>query len=287
MIHITSDKKYIDGLNFNELEKMWIDKYESTFGLPQTLRHGFKLPEKPLIQMELAEKIYKMYDKMKNENIDWWVGIVGGEGVGKSTLATAILLEYCRVSGKDFMELLDKNVVFDDFEIMRFLARANPDSLFDFIWADEGANVFFNRESNTSSRKKAMKCINAMRFKNYFMTICSVEIRQLDTIIRDHRLKTLIRVPKRGIYEYYDVDQIRQLLDRNKGRRDMQFKWHSVEPQLVGHYSRSESTEKIIKFLKDNYWARMQMEMQQDVVAEYKKKIHKFEGKNADQKKLR
>jgi hypothetical protein len=145
----------------------------------------------------------------------------------------------------------------------------NIDAKYNFIWGDEGANIFFARDSMSKMRRFSVKFANAMRFLRYFVVICAVELRQLDTIIRDHRVKSLVRIQGQGVYHYYNHEQILRLTAINMRRRDSQFNWKSVDSEHAGWFNSSADIKNLVDSLKRNYMARFQIEAKQ----EYKRDI--------------
>lgn len=250
-----------------------VQLYEDTYHLPMDVT--FTPPTEPLIDEFMINKLYNIYNNKLldasegGKELDWWVVIVGGEGSGKSTMASDIIYEYCKTANLPFVDLIKTNVAFDEFDIFKFIVNMDLTKKYQFIWGDEGANIFFNRESMSKLRKYSVKFANSMRFLRYFVVICSVELKQLDTIIRDHRVKSLIRIQEQGIYHYYNHEQILRLMLNNQRNRDSQFNWRAVEPENVGWFGWNPETKKLVDMLKMNYLVRFQMEAKQ----EYKKMI--------------
>lgn len=268
--------------NFNEAdaEKKLMEQYEQLYEFnPQEV----VLPDYDIIDSQLKSKIDSMVTKMQDDKdggqeCDWWIAVIGTEGSGKTTLTSGMLKYYCEKTGKDFVGLLKSQVVFDDFEILRMISKMDIDGKFNYIWADEGANVFFSRDSTSLARKYAAKFANSIRDLRPFVTICSVEMKQLDTIIRNHRVKVLIRIEKHGVYHYYNYDRLIRLMAKNKGLRDQEFNWAAVEPEFVGSFRKSMEMKKLADMLKRNYRARLQFEAKQDYTIQLRKKLFKIEN---------
>lgn len=258
-----------------QAEQKLIAMYESMYKVPDDLT--FKEPDKPLLDPKMIKHIEKIYNKMKEEHCDWWTVVVGPEGSGKSTFTIDMLWHYCQFANKDFLKLIIKNTAFEDTDLLKFIKYFDVDTNFEFILADEGANVFFNRDSMSVTRKLAMNLVNSMRFLSYFVCVCSVDLSQLDTIIRDHRVKTLIHIEKQGTYHYYNRDQIIRLLNRNKSTRDSQFKWHIVEPEFMGEFIYNSETKRIVDMLKKQYMMRMKLKGEYEFNRQVLKMLGKYE----------
>ena len=252
-----------------------IQLYEETYKPPDVT---FIEPKEPLVDEFLIQKIKNIRKKMSPKSqggmeTDWWTVIVGGEGTGKSTFASGFLYHYSKISSLDFPSAVSKNTAFDEFDIMRTIANLDINSKYSFLWADEGSNIFFNRDSMSKTRKYSIKFANAMRFLHYFVAICAVELAQLDTVIRNHRVKTLIRIEKQGVYHYYNYTQMLKLLWKNRYKRDQDFNWYSVQPEHVGWFKHNDNTKQLVDALKRQYLVRFQMEVQHEYKKMLKQKV--------------
>lgn len=198
--------------------------------------------------------------------IDWWVLIVAPEGEGKSSLAIGILVEYCKLVKEitgitiNFEEAAKKFIIFDDFDFMRVVMKLNSSTPYNFILADEGSSLWQNRESMSRTRRTSTKFINVMRFLKCFVVTCAVDIAQLDVVLKEHRIKSLIRIPHRGIYAYYNRDRLAKIYKRNKGNRSLTWSWRGIAPLFTGRFGWSEDLEKFLKALKIAYIKRFQLE---------------------------
>jgi len=273
-------------MGMTEAEEELINQFESTYEMPQM---NFIPPTRRLLDPFIIKKLENIYAKQQDKKdggleCDWWTAIIGGEGTGKSTFAANYIWEYCKLANKDYVNGVKDGVAFDEFDMVRMISKIDPNVLYNFIWADEGANVFFNRDSATIARKWSIKFANSMRFLRYFVVVCSVELKQLDTIIRDHRIKSLIRIQEHGIYHYYNHEQTVRLLARNHNNRDAGFNWRVSEPEHVGSFQFSEETKKIVDILKKNYLIRFGMEAKQEYTYMLRKKLFKLEN-TKDKKK--
>lgn len=261
LIYETMSKEdHIRMQNLNVKMKELLDKPD------ESIMNNFSPPTQQLIDNRLREKIRKIYNLTQSIKCDWWTVIIGGEGTGKSTLADAILWEYSQIAGLNFPDQVTKNTAFDEFDVVKIIADLDLDTLSQFIWVDEGANTFFNRESGSGLRRFSIKFSNTMRFLQFFVVICSVELSQLDTIIRNHRIKSLIRIQEQGIYHYYNYDQISKILSMSSKMRDRQINWRLAEPEFVGWFKHSPETQNLVNGLKRRYLARFQVEAKKEII---------------------
>jgi len=186
-------------------------------------------------------------DKIKTHNIDWFLVIAGTEGVGKTTLALDIFAELCELNGYDMREMLETNLMYDEDEMLQFLSMLEPNKKYQPIMMDEGANILLNRESMYVKRAYILKFFNVMRFLNFITIICTPNFNFLDKNVREHRVKSMFYVPQRGVYWYYDKDQInRMIMNSGKG-------WKWAEPRFIGTYKVNRALEEITNDIKLRY----------------------------------
>ena len=160
----------------------------------------FKIREKIgiLFDWRLVGKCYTIWKELQNEN-DHFTVIVGSEGIGKTTLAIAM----CSWIAPD-MDLND--IVFDmPNYISKLMEIADAYKKLDrddrSILIDEGGISLFSRESLTKSNKTLAKSFMIQRFLNVHVAICIPHYWSIDTMIRNHRIKTLIICKERGSYK--------------------------------------------------------------------------------------
>ncbi len=274
-----------------------IKEYDKLYDADIEFRHPNKILLDSQMIREIASIVVRMQDGctvckrypsdkacavckgMGGQSIDWWTIICGGEGVGKTTFATAYIYEYCRIvkalTGKDisFQEAAKKFVIFDDFDLIRVVLKLRPaEDKFSFIFGDEGANIFQSRDSMSSTRRMSIKFMNVMRFLRCFVVVCTVDLSQLDVILREHRIKSLVRIEKQGVYHFYDREGIRSLTQMNAGRRSLTWNW-GVRPKYMGRYQYSDEIKHFIDALKNNYFKRFQMEAERAYYKELIKRL--------------
>lgn len=273
-----------------QINKLYEETY-SDFVIPE-----INLSTPRIIDTQLANAVRQMYaqtrdkdeityDENGNPIVDFngkpvlgqeedrWIAIVGYNGKGKSTLASGIILEWCKIAGLNISELAKTNIAFDEDDILRFFWSnflVNLDSNYfkkfgvenymqmkkktgmlkhQYLWADEGANVFFNRDSMGKGRTTGIKFVNAMRVMRCLVVVCAVELSQLDTIIKEQRVKTIIRIQEQGIYQYYGKDQIDRLFADWDRRRDRDINW-KIEPLFGGRFSYNPEIKRVVDAVK-------------------------------------
>ena len=139
------------------------------------------------------------------KDLDWLHIVTGYEGVGKTTLA----LDMCFYIDPNFN--INK-IVFSSAELIKAVRNSKPGEA---ILVDEGALVFFSRDSMTKAAKQAVKLLTGMRTYNLFLCICVPDFFILDKYIRDHRVRSVCNVTDRGMANFYFNSNVRKI-DKNK-----------------------------------------------------------------------
>ena len=159
------------------------------------------------------EKLKKSLDAIREiilkKDFDWVHVVTGYEGVGKSTLAMHI----CNYIDRNFN--VDK-IVFSADELIKAVKNSSPG---DAIMVDEGALIFFSRDSMTKESKKAIRLLTGMRTYNLFIVINIPNFFILDKYIREHRVKTLTRVVMRGWFWFYSPARVKMLKIDDKTKK--------------------------------------------------------------------
>jgi len=195
-----------DKYSWKELGELFANRIEKTeFILKKNWNRKhflewFKIREKVglLFDWRLVAKCYTIWKDLQDEN-DHFTVIVGSEGEGKTTISTQI----CAWIAPD-MDLND--IVFDmPHYISKLMEIADGYKKLDkndrSIQIDEGGISLFSREALSRSNKTLAKSFMIQRFLNVHVAICIPHYWSIDTMIRSHRVKTLIICKKRGSYK--------------------------------------------------------------------------------------
>jgi len=108
--------------------------------------------------------------------------------------------------------------------------------------------------------------------------MCATEFKQLDIVLREHRIKTLIRIERQGIYHYYNNDQLNWLTFNNQGRRDVHMKWNCTSYEHAGWFRHCPPIEKIINGFKMKFFERLDMEAKSLYAKRLYKKLEAHEA---------
>lgn len=136
--------------------------------------------------------------KELHSNLDHFIVISGREGTGKSTLANQIAS--CIIPDHK----VENNCVKAEqyVEAMRRKASANkgaPKS-FDSIILDEGSELL-SRESYNITNRVLVKTFFVQRALKFLVIVNIPNFHMLDSVIRNHRVRTLIEVISKGDYK--------------------------------------------------------------------------------------
>ena len=150
----------------------------------------------------LFNNIKGIYRLLKERDYDWWTMIIGEEGMGKSTFAIIYNYVYSKIAGKDFNV---KNITFTADEFLRRMIKAKKTEA---VNLDEGSALFV-RDNMRRENKETVKKITQIRYRNLFVNICVPDPYIVDSYVRANRIRTLIRIPSRGVFEFYSKSKIK------------------------------------------------------------------------------
>lgn len=137
--------------------------------------------------------------RIKTLDEDWIHVIEGKEGVGKTSLAWSM----CKSVMPGWKG--DTGCVFSSPEFIQNTSQGEPG---DACNVDEGAHVFFSRESMATPNRDAVKHLTSCRQFNRFIVICVPSFMILDKYIRMHRVRSMSRVTKRGQCLHYGPGKV-------------------------------------------------------------------------------
>jgi len=224
------------------------------------------------VKLEIDNKAIKIMTnivkKCKELNIDWFIAVVGGEGVGKSTLALNLFSLVCKLNNMNPIEILLRTLIYDEDELLKFISSVNPKEKFLALDLDEGANVLFNREAMQVKRNYILKFFNVMRFLNAIVFIPTPNIKFLDRNVKAHRIKSIFYIPSRGTYWFYNKEQVDRMLANETSK-----KWYWVEPKAVGSFGVNKELESIVNLIKENYIRMFSDKVKNFMQLEEKKKF--------------
>ncbi len=196
----------------------------------------------------MDEILTKNLDIIKNlinyKDYDWLHVVTGVEGTGKSTLATQL----CLYIDPDFFE--KDNIITNVSELKRCFRLSNKGSA---ILIDEGAPMFFSRDSMKKETKEATQLLRGLRGKNCFVCICMPDFFALDKYIREHRVGSLSRVVKRGRGWFYSKSKIQKMLTQSHSVFNKNFGSKWTDPNFKHNFpDLDKKTKKKYLIMKKN-----------------------------------
>ena len=141
---------------------------------------------------------------------DVFIIIVSKEGEGKSTLAQimgAVSNGFAEENGQ-LRYALDSNI-YDETE---FKTRVFQ-TLNRFYIADEGTSMFLRADSNTKWGKERVKVLSQMRSRRHIFIVTLTEsgLCRVDPQILHDRATAMIRITKRGRFQWFNKQNMRRL----------------------------------------------------------------------------
>lgn len=138
----------------------------------------------------MIRRAFKIYNDLRIDK-DHFAVFSGLEGEGKTTFASQV----CAWVDPTFS--LDRYC----FSISDFIDALKDSEQTNAILLDEGGQLLFSRDAMKLSSKLMARASMIMRRKNLFIAICIPNFHFLDSMIRDHRVQTLLQIKKRGKYK--------------------------------------------------------------------------------------
>jgi len=135
------------------------------------------------------------------KDMDWLHLVVGYEGVGKSCLG----IQICQDVDSDFDV---SRIVFSPMEFMEAVHRAKP---YQAILCDEGVELLFTRKAMHREQVDIIKTLTQIRAKNLFICICIPDLFLIDSYIRGHRIKSMTRIVRRGVFAFFSKKRTGQI----------------------------------------------------------------------------
>ena len=153
-----------------------------------------------LIDPLMIKRCFFIWKELKN-NLDHFIVLCGREGFGKSTLSFAIAawinpsfdLKNVCYGSKQYLDLLHEKQ-------KEYVAAIDDKIPTDSLVLDEGTELL-SREAMSATNRTLSKTFMVQRALKYVVLINIPSFFMLDTIIRTHRVRTLIDVIGRGKYK--------------------------------------------------------------------------------------
>lgn len=163
----------------------------------------------------LVYRCFKIWKELKN-NLDHFVVISGREGLGKSTLAIQMMswiypeltLDNVTYNAEGFIDLLSKK------------AETEGEKEITGIILDEGTELL-SRESFNLTNRTLTKSFFIQRALKFCVIICIPNFHMLDSVVKNHRVRTLIEVIARGKYKAITGEGIKLVAKYGKDNKEV------------------------------------------------------------------
>ena len=143
-------------------------------------------------------KCYRIYRDIRFNNFDHVAVIAGGEGMGKTTFAIKMA---CAID-ENFSE---ENILYGPERLPGLLEDLmNNEVKGKVIILDEGNMFLFSREAMSGGNKMMVKLLSICRQLNICLIINVPNFFTIDTYIREHRVKSLTMIYRRGYARVYN-----------------------------------------------------------------------------------
>lgn len=149
----------------------------------------------------LIYRAYRIWCELHDEG-DHFTVVSGPEGKGKSTLAIQLASLVSPNFDTNDICYTARQLVEKLTYIAENYTKGNKKKDIEdkTILLDEGGLELFARESMRAGNIALTKIFFVQRFLNVHVIVCIPNFYMLDGVVRDHRVKTLIQIPKRGLY---------------------------------------------------------------------------------------
>lgn len=139
--------------------------------------------------------------KIVRTDQDFLLVVCGYEGSGKSTVADEIALEIDPgFSAKNI------NFTTDEFNM-----NLESYKKYSAVVLDEGAVALFSRNAMSRESREMVRTMTTIRSNNLIIIICIPTIMVLDSYIKAHRIRAMVRVVGRGRYAFYSRKKCQQI----------------------------------------------------------------------------
>jgi len=161
----------------------------------------------------LKKNLDKIKECVVKHDLDWFITIEGYERSGKSKLAKIIAQYFDE-------EITVKQFVFTLPQLHQLLYTEEPPlKKGQVVIIDEGAVALFKREAMKTENIDGVKLLTTMGYRNLLVVICVPSAFDLiENYVMRHRIKTLIKITRRGKYKVYNRKLIKRIHFNNKTR---------------------------------------------------------------------
>ena len=161
----------------------------------------------PTSMADLHATLKALYEDGTQDDWDRVILVIGGEGVGKSTLMQEITTLWQDIKGDTVTpdSVLDRIVYGGRREFKEMQAQSEPESI---ITVQDAARVFHNLETQTSEQRDLQKDMLDIRVQNYVFVFGFQDWDDIPRFLAKRRAKNAFVVPRRGYVKGYNREQM-------------------------------------------------------------------------------
>lgn len=204
----------------------WAELYEQTYSKLKdkikkaevtTFKNWFMEREKLgyCFDYVLVYRCFNIWKELKN-NLDHFVVITGREGLGKSTLAMQMI---CWIDPNFTLD----NITYDAggfIDILSKKAESEQHNHISGLVMDEGTELL-SRESFNLTNRTLTKSFFIQRALKFCVIICIPNFHMLDSVVKHHRVRTLIEVTARAKYKAITGEGIKLVAKYGKDNKEV------------------------------------------------------------------
>lgn len=203
----------------------------------------YRRPMPVKTQEQFEEYVRKKKELILGKDQDWFEGIIGYEGSGKSQYG----LRKCQLWDPTFIDNMNERIVYnvDDLEKL-FDAEVHGIS----ILVDEAVYLAHARSGFKQHVVRFVEDIIGCRYLNDYIGLCIPKITSLDTYLRNERLRTITWCKDQGKIWIYGKRNGRRIYDWDNRHRLPVNKRPRISPRADFRYYPPALTE------KDEIWKK-------------------------------
>lgn len=161
----------------------------------------------PTSMADLHATLKALYEDGTQDDWDRVILVIGGEGVGKSTLMQQITTLWQDIKGQTVTaeSVLDRIVYGGRREFKEMQSQSEPESI---ITVQDAARVFHNLETQTGEQRDLQKDMLDIRVQNYVFVFGFQDWDDIPRFLAKRRAKNALVIPRRGYVKGYNREQM-------------------------------------------------------------------------------
>jgi hypothetical protein len=161
----------------------------------------------PTSMADLHATLKALYEDGIQDDWDRVILVIGGEGVGKSTLMQQLTTLHKDIKGDEVTPdtVLNRIVYGGRREFQELMTQSAPESI---ITVQDAARVFHNLEIQTGEQRELQKAMLDIRVKNCVFVFGFQDWDDIPRFLAKRRAKNALVIPRRGYVKGYNREQM-------------------------------------------------------------------------------